>query len=57
MIEKQLKTMKWWNLHYPSVAGQDLIATTLVVSLARYLVTGHGISLKNLLTMEEKFET
>src|SRR5258706_5935764 len=45
--------MKRWNQLYPSVAGQVMIAKTLVVSLAQYLMTVNGISTKNLLTMEK----
>ena len=47
-----MKTMKQWTHLYPSVAGQVLLAKTLVVSLAQYLMTVNGISSKNLTTME-----
>ena len=52
MIEKQLKTMKRWNGHYPSTAGRVLVVKALVISLAYYLMTVNGISRKNLMTME-----
>jgi len=53
MMEKQLKTMKWWNFHYPSVMGRVLIVKALVISLAYYLMTVNGITRKCLLAMEK----
>ena len=52
ILERQMKTMKRWTHLYPSVAGRVLLAKTLVVSLAQYLMTVNGISNKNLTTME-----
>ena len=52
ILERQMKTMKRWTHLYPSVAGRVLLAKTLVVSLAQYLMTVNGISSKNLTTME-----
>src|SRR5882757_9642156 len=53
ILERQMKTMKRWNCLYPSVNGRVMIAKTLVVSLAQYLMTVNGISNKNLMTMEK----
>ena len=44
MLEKQQKSMKLWNLSYPSVTGRVLIAKALIVSLAYYLMTVNGIT-------------
>ena len=52
ILERQMKTMKQWTHLYPSVAGWVLLAKTLVVSLAQYLMTVNGILNKNLTTME-----
>ena len=47
-----MKTMKRWTHLYPLVAGQVLLAKTLVVSLAQYLMMVNRILSKNLTTME-----
>jgi len=52
MIEKQLKTMKRWNIFYPSATGRVMIAKSLVVSLAYYLMTVNGIDRGTLEIME-----
>jgi len=52
VIERQLKTMKQWNFHYPSIAGRVLIVKTLVISSAYYLMTVNGVSSKNIMSME-----
>ena len=53
MIEKQLKTMRRWKIHHPSVAGRILISKALVISLAYYLMTVNGIPRTTLMTMEK----
>ena len=52
ILENQLKTMKRWMHLYPSTTGWVLLAKTLVVSLAHYLMTVNGIPQKDLTTME-----
>jgi len=52
MLEKQMKTMKRWNIHYPSATGRVMIAKSLVVSLAYYLLTVNGIDRGSLERME-----
>jgi len=48
-----MRTMNRWASFYLSVAGRVLLAKSLVVSLAHYLMTVNGISQRNLSTMEK----